>query len=291
MKSEHRHELETNSLASSLASLPATIKLHGNKILTVLAIVLLVVAGIRYKRSQDEAAAQAVRQSLATAWTVIRNIQGVNQQPVLDNAETDIKAAVQNVIDTADASDHAQLANAYQALGQLYWTLAVQSPIATTGPSTQPTTRPTNYFDLSRDAYQKVISSYPDQAQSVIASRFALAAIAEEKHEWAAAREQYQQVIESDKALPTDKALAEEQISSLEKLENPLLLIPASQPVAVEPTTAPALTDFPSLQIGPTPTTSPSTVPAAVPATAPTTVPAAAPATTAPTTTPAMQPK
>ncbi|GIW76957.1 MAG: hypothetical protein KatS3mg104_2020 [Phycisphaerae bacterium] len=153
MKSEHRHELKTNSLAEALANLPQTLKTHANKILTVLAVVLLIIAGVRYKRSQDEAARAQVRQSLATAWTILGNIQGVREPAVLDQAETDVKSAAQNVIETADASDHPLLASAYQALGQLYWTLAIQSPLATTQPTTQPSTRPTNYLEMSEQAY------------------------------------------------------------------------------------------------------------------------------------------
>lgn len=283
MKSEHRHELETNSLAASLATLPETLKTHSNKILTVLAIVLLVVAGIRYKRSQDAAAADAVRQSLASAWSALERVQSIGSMPfpipdaqkqtMLDAAETDVKAAAQNVIDTADASDHAQLASAYQALGQLYWTLSIYSPIATTGPSTQPTTRPTNYLDMSRDAYQKIVTSYAEQTQPLISARFGLAAIAEEKRDWKTAREEYQKVIESEHALATDKSLAEDRVAGLDKLQNPLLLIPASQPVMPEtmPTALPELTPLPSLDMGPTP--APSTQPVATPTTKPTTAP------------------
>lgn len=285
MKSEHRHELETNSLAASLANLPETLKTHSNKILTVLAIVLLVVAGIRYKRSQDDAAAQLVRQSLASAWSALERVQSLGSMPfpmpdeqkqnMLDTAETDVKSAAQNVIDTADPTDHAQLASAYQALGQLYWTLALHSPIATTGPSTQPTTRPTNYLDLSKDAYQKVVTSYADQPQAVIASRFALAAIAEDKHDWKTARDEYQQIIESQDALAMDKSLAESRVASLDKLETPLLLIAASQPVAPEtmPAVVPEIAPLPSLEMGPVP--SPSTVPTTLPTTKPTTRPGA----------------
>lgn len=250
MKSEHRHELKTNSLAEALANLPKTLKTHANKILTVLAVVLLIIVGVRYKRSQDESARAQVRQSLATAWTILGNIQGVREPAVLDQAETDVKSAAQNVIETADASDHALLASAYQALGQLYWTLATQSPLATT----QPTTRPTNYLEMSEQAYTRILSDFSDQSQAVIAARLALAAIAEEKRDWDLARQHYQKVIESSEALPTDKLLAENRLASLSELQTPLLLIPASQPVhtpttqnqIIEPVTTPSSTTLPT---------------------------------------------
>lgn len=262
MKSEHRHELKTNSLAEALANLPQTLKTHGNKILTVLAIVLLIIAGVRYKRSQDEAARIQVRQSLATAWTILGNIQGVREPSVLDQAEIDVKSAAQNVIDTADASDHAILASAYQALGQLYWTLATQSPLASTQPATQPATRPTNYLELSEQAYTRILSDFADQPQAVIAAHLALAAIAEEKHLWDMAQQHYQKVIESADALPTDKRLAQNRLASLKDLQNPLLLIPASQPV--RPDTTPA-TQAVERETTFSPTTLPTTVPTTQP--------------------------
>lgn len=240
MKSEHRHELKTNSLAEALSNLPQTLKTHGNKILTVLAVVLLIIAGVRYKRSQDEAARAQVRQSLAAAWTILGNIQGVREPSVLEQAENDVKSAAQNVIETADASDHPLLASAYQALGQLYWTLATQSPLATTQPATQPSTRPTNYLEMSEQAYTRILTDFSDQPQAVITAHLALAAIAEEKRNWDLARQHYQQVIESAEALPTDKRLAENRLAGLKELQTPLLLIPASQPVN-PPTTQQAI--------------------------------------------------
>ncbi len=293
MKSEHRHELQTNSLASSVASLPETLKKHSSKILTVLAIALLVVAAIRYKRSQDAMADASVRQSLASAWNgldmlrnTLRNLEQMRMflppeqvkeelQKVLDAAESDVKSSVQSVIDVSDAgSDKPQLASAYAALGQLYWTMSNESPLASTGPATQPTTRPTNYLDLSRDAYLKIVTDYSDQKQPVVAARFALAAIAENKNDWKTARDQYKAIIESTDVMPTDKVMAERRIADVDHFEKPLLLLPASQPVEPPPpTTAPAagLTELPSFDLGPV--TPPSTQPTTAPTTAPTTQP------------------
>jgi tetratricopeptide (TPR) repeat protein len=275
MKSEHRHELETNSLASTIVTAPETLRKYSSKILTVIAIALLIVAAVRYKKNQDAAAAMQVRQSLAIAWNAVQQIQHIGQmaffmepgqkQTMLEAAETEVKTAVQSVVDVSDTqSDQAQLASAYLALGELYWVLANESELATLTASTQPTTRPTNYLDLSQNAFEKIVSQYPTQSLSVVASRFSLAAIAENRRDWKSAREQYKAIIEADFASPEKKAMAEARIALVDELENPILLLPASQPfVAPQADTGvPGLTELPSLEVGPTvPTTKPATKP------------------------------
>ncbi len=286
MDSQHRHELKTNALAEGITNLPDTFRKHSSKLLTVLAIILLIVAAVRYKRSQDVVRETEIAQSLASGLSALGELQNqVNspqgfflflpkeeQQKIFDAAETDVKAAVEKVVNESNPKgDQARLATAYATLGDLYWILANHSPIATAGPATQPTTRPTNYIDLARDAYQRVIKDFSSQTQTVITARLGLAAVAENKHDWKAARDEYRAIIESTSALAADKLMAERRIARIDQFEKPLLLLPASQPVRDEPTTLPAgagLTEFPSLDMTvpvpatqPTPTTAPATQP------------------------------
>ena len=277
MDSQHRHELKTNALASGLTSLPELFRKHSSKLLTVVAIVLLVVAAVRYKRSQDAVREMEVSQSLASGLASLAELNSriysplgllsEERQKMCDDAETNVKTAVEKVVNESDPKhDAGRLATAYAALGDLYWTLANHSPIATTQPATQPTTRPTHYLDLSRDAYLKVTKDFADQTQIVTAARFALAAIAENKRDWNAARGEYRAILESTTVLAADKLMAERRIAGVDELEKPLLRLPASQPVIDLPTTAPSapisLTPLPSLDMTiPVPATQPTTKP------------------------------
>lgn len=278
MKSEHRHELQTNTLASFMANLPQTLQKHSSKILTVAAVILLVVAVNNYRKSQREATRIEVQDALAKAWESLDELRAGSPTPATQ-LEAQIRSAVQKVLDDADPkTDRALLANAWLVTGDMYWALAteVQSDASapgansTTPPTTQATTKPaseTDHLRKSAEAYQKVVDEYNDQSQQLATARFSLAAIAETRRDFEAARTQYKQLIESSTVTPSHKVMAENRIARLSELEKPLLLLPATRPTSefggFDPASMPdELLDTPMLPPGPIGPVGPSTQPA-----------------------------
>jgi hypothetical protein len=128
------------------------------------------------------------------------------------------------------------------AKGDLNWTLAnlPELPGASTQPNLQVTRDPKDLIKAAEDAYQTVLSKYSDQQAAAIAARFGLAAIAENRGDWDAAKKQYETVA-STANVP--QAYLEQARIRLQKLPE------LQQPVKIEmPTTMPALTDFPTTQ-------------------------------------------
>ncbi|MBC7783783.1 MAG: hypothetical protein H7144_08075 [Burkholderiales bacterium] len=283
MKSEHRHELQTNSLAATMTNLPELLRKHSSKIMTVLAIVLLIVAAVRYRRNQVAEREEGVRIALATAWNTLTELQRMSPAPnpqrakMIQDAEADIRGSVQKVLDEADpATDRSRLASAWQVSGDLYWLLANQPDApSTTQPTTQSTQSPTtqsasSHLDRAEAAYTRIVSDYADQPIPATVARFGLAAIAENRRDWTKARQQYKALIEASGTAGASKAMAEKRISMLDNLQKPLLLLPPEAPV-------PAL-DLSNRQSGPFAPTfdipllgNSGTTP--VPATAPSTAP------------------
>lgn len=297
MKSEHRHELESNSLAGFLHNLPQHLRTHSNKILLVLAGVLLVFAGMRYRENQKIEQDNQARQALANAWETVRIVRDElpleflgrpgSAASLAQRREDLIEQGNQNaqrvLSDSDKSTDAARMASAWLARGELYWALAhlPELPGAATQPSLAPKTSAAEALDIAANAYQTILREFGDQVQPVIAARLGLAAIAETKRDFAGARQQYQSLIDSEQTSRNDKQLAQARLNKLADLEKPLLLLPATQP-ATQPgftdtrPNAPGLPPLPPLESTldiPLPATQPATETAPAASTAPTTQP------------------
>jgi len=248
---------------------------HGTKVLLVVAAALLVFAAIRYKRNQEAQKAFEVQSALVRAWQGVEQVQNQMYSPLPSTAEfasmraqqeNDVNQNVQAVLDNADASaDAPRIASAWLARGELFWALAHIQSEPTTAPASQlATSQPTkDYLSLAATAYNKIVSDYSAQIEPLTLARFGLGAVAEEHHDIAAARQQYQAIIDNAATSAPDRAMATKRLANLNSLEKPLLLLPATQPTTA-PATAPALPSFggslPNLNLGPiAPATAPST--------------------------------
>lgn len=292
MKSEERHELQRNDLATSLTDLPGLWRRHGNKVLIVLTAVLLIFWAVRYKRQQAAVRAEQTRQALANAWAGVGQVSQLANLPISgemlkmrQNTENEVNQAVALVTDDTDAPA-GQVAWAWLARGQMYWDLAhapAPEPKATTQPTTQSTTQAATapasqpaeksadeYLTLSSNAFNQVVNNFPKETTAVTIARYGLAAIAEEKRDFAEARKQYQAISATENFLtpttspsnPVAKSMAESRLEMLNKLEKPTLLLPATQPVAVPPSSddlLKSLGNMGNMQLGPmTPPAAPS---------------------------------
>jgi hypothetical protein len=309
MNSEHRHELKRNELATGISDVPGLIKKHGSKLLLVLTFVLLAFAVVRYRNNQAAEQEQVVYSSLGTANNAIMQLQrqeqtymqqqmqiaqlrnspmwatlgdaekqqlgGSNPEALVrmrQQTESEVRAAVQSVIDSADPDTHqAALAGAWEAQGELYWHLATGLPVetpATTQPAATTQKSPAEYLTLAKQAYTHVLESYPKQTRSVANARMSLAAIAETEGDFEAARKQYQAVIDASDSPAMEKAVAISRIAQLDDLAKPMLLAapkpPATQPAAgLPPALGPNLPIMPSFTPPPAlgnggPTTTPA---------------------------------
>jgi hypothetical protein len=250
MKSERRHELHTNSLAQLLTRAPELLREHGSKVLLGIIILLLVIILIHQRTRRN-------REQLDTGWSSISNARFNIQRLRLLQAQlksaNDIAAARKQLIESSSSaltsvigSDNPTLAaEAYLLRGHLHWTLAnlPQLPEATTQPSLKLEGSAQDFLTRAEEAYQKVIRVYADQPLGVGNARFGLAAIAENRHDWARAKSLYEEVKNDPKTIPSYKILADLKIAALDQINTPVYIVPTSQPAApavATPATAPA---------------------------------------------------
>ena len=250
MKSERRHELHTNSLATFITRLPELLREHGSKVLLGIIILLLIIILVHQRTRRN-------REQLDTGWSSISNarftLQRLGLLPAQLKSANDIAAARKQLIESCSsvltsvvASDNPTLAaEAYLLRGDLNWTLAnlPELPEAATQPYLKLEGSAQDFLTRAEEAYQKVIRTYPDQPISVGNARFGLAAIAENRRDWARAKSLYEEVKNDPKTIPSYKILADLKIAALDQINTPVYIVPTSQPAApavAAPTTAPA---------------------------------------------------
>ncbi len=254
MKSERRHELKTNSLSLMLLDLPGTIKDNASNILLFLFIILLGVALYYYRsNSQQKAVAVAVegisdsREAITTIENLPNNMlrqTGRFDPDMYGKARQELSAnaasSIAQVLTTA--RDPHSLAEALVAQGDLNWTLAnsPEFPGATTRPYLKTEATPTEYLKKASDAYQDVLAKYPGEKHAVIAAHFGLAAIAENQHNWDAAKSQYDALLSDPTLTSAYHDLAQQRQQELASLSKPARLgNPTTTPVLSIPTSTP----------------------------------------------------
>jgi hypothetical protein len=143
---------------------------------------------------------------------------------------TDIREALERV--KQNATDRAELAEGLIARGDLNWQMAhlPELPGATTRPSLQLDQKVSESLDNAEAAYRQVLNDYPDQKLPVITAHFGLAAIAEDRHKWGAAADQYNAIITNATAPPSFKDEAKSRLQMLSEIETPVYIaVPTTQ--------------------------------------------------------------
>ena len=130
-------------------------------------------------------------------------------------------------------------ARAARLQGDYFWALA-------TLPQPRPATRPAGEFEAARPAddllddaaaaYRSVVAEHADSAVSVRAALFGLAAVAEERGDFEAAGEAYDELLERDDLPPVQERLAEARRSLLPRLSTVSRLAAASSAPPRSPT-------------------------------------------------------
>jgi hypothetical protein len=257
MKAQRRHELKQNSLIATLRQLPTTIKQYQSQIALVVVVIALAVVLIRYKiNSAAERLAEA-QASLGIAGDDLSRLR--QTQP---NPRDDSKAIMQEremlfsegVKEADDALEKAPLskeslrAQALLTKGDLNFEVAnaPEFPGAATEPSLRPSESDQQLLDDAYEAYSQVVQNYPNQTSDVTQAHFGLGAVAEDRAvlnggsdpaQWAAAKQQFQAVLDSD-APAGFKNLASQQMQLLPQLQRPLMteLSALTSPASTQPT-------------------------------------------------------
>lgn len=282
MKAERRHELQQSDLAKVIKGAPSFWQQSGGRWLIAAVAVLVIALLIRYRMNSSRVELTQAEDRLAIARGATSGLG--EMAPYIQFAPPDQLASQRNafyadanaaILEAAEASDDPKIqAEALVARGDLDWALATmpQIPGATTRPSLLFRKEPKELFTSASESYKAVLDNFSNQLHSAVAARFGLAAIAENRREYDAAKTQYDKILVDARDYPSYVNLANERLRVLTELRNPAILAtPATtQAVAdvlVPPTTAPAG------PLAPVPATT-QTAAAALPA----------PAATAPTT-------
>jgi hypothetical protein len=268
MKAQRRHELKQNTLAHSLENLPEFGRQHGTKILLVVMIGLAVALLIRSRISSSRAAEEQAAYALSHGREAVEQLQANAGRLAPAGAQEISKIVDKSVQDVLDASDDPRMiAEARILQGDLNWQLAAlpEPPGATTRPELALPRSDEQLLEAAAAAYRAAVEERNAPRESVVTARLGLAAVAENRRQWDAAKEQYQKVLDDPNTPKPLKDLAAAALTRLEILRKP--------PLLAAPATAPSLPGATQ------PSTTASTTAPTQPATAPTTTPTTHPQT------------
>jgi len=165
---------------------------------------------------------------------------------VIQTKQNEADSSISNILNNPDADAHTR-AQAFVMRGNLYWELANLPPLpgSTGQPSLQLSESSDALLQKSWDAYQEVIknSTYADQHEQLDGAHLGLAAIAENRNDWATAQKELEAVENDPSALTVLAAEAKLQIGLLPEMQKKLFLAPptGNAPVVVGPS-APVVT-------------------------------------------------
>ena len=301
MKGRRRHELQENELAKVIKKAPTFWQEFGGRGLLFAVAILAIALLIRYRISSSRAATASAVENLNNARESISQLQNSVrfQLPPLELAtqrRTIFSDAGQALEQATNLADDAKLqAEAHLARGDLNWTLAnlPELPGAATQPSLKIARDPAELLKAAEDAYQTVLSKYADQQHAAIAAHFGLAAIAENRSQWDAAKKEYEAVATMKNVPQAYLEQARIRLQKLPELQQPVTIAaPATMPnwAALQaaastmpssplppgiaaPTTLSATKPSPP-GVAPAPVKPPATAPKPSPTTAPATSPA-----------------
>ena len=259
---------------------------YGNTALTVLLLALAAFLFVRWRLKTAEVARNGLAEQLSAAAQSVRHVddarllypdgrlvsEGVSAKGIANvvQAKQAADARLTDVINAA--TDDARVrAAALMLRGDLNWSLAnlPTPPASSSDPALRLPDPPDVLLKRSADAYAEAAAAAGDDPTVVGPAHLGMAAVAENRGDWAEARKQLEAVTNDSKAVAVLSTRAKDELAGLPALQRPLYLeVPAVATTA--PTTGPST----GPTTGPT-TTAVMTLPVQVPPTliTPTTVP------------------
>lgn len=230
MKAQRRRELKSNSLIWHLQGLPEKIKQYQSQISLVVILLALGVVLIQYRMRTAAERLDAAQNGVAQA---TENLARLRQMGMPEhNGDLFMKEREDFYAEGVEQADEAlqkapdnqpQLkAHALLAKGDLSYEMAnfPELPGAATQPALRPSESTDDLLSAASDAYTQALQTYGDVPNVAVAARFGLAAVAENRGQWDAARDQYQAIIASDAAQPY-KDYAKTRLDILPQLQQP----------------------------------------------------------------------
>ncbi len=260
MKAERRHELKTNSLMQRLRLFPQFVSQYQSQIALVSVLIALAIVLVRYRMSSAEQRLTEARQSLSIASDDLQRLEnpmrGTDALMFMKAREDSYSEGLQQADEALQKAPDSQPALKAQALilkGDFNFNMAnfPELPGAATQPSLRPAESEESLLSNASDAYTEVIQKYAGERFAVTAAHFGLAAVAENRGAWDAAKAQYQAILDSDAEAPY-KTLANMRLGLLGQLEQPAAVdLSAAAPAPAEtPATQPMTATQPSSRPG-----------------------------------------
>ncbi len=255
MKAERRHDLKTNTLATTIVELPNFWKLHGTKILFALVALVAIALLVQYRMQSRADASVRALQGLSAAHERINQLRSpmlLMRQPaaVIDEIRANSELADAALTDVLTLSPDSKIkAEALVARGDLNLLLAhiPSLPEATTRPALQKALSNEEYLKRAQDAYSQVLGNtqYLEHRASAITAHFGMAAIYEDRAEWKDAEVEYRKILDDKTAPRVLQLLAQRRVlDELPAMQaSPLLgstTAPAVSSSTTQATTAPA---------------------------------------------------
>ncbi len=231
MKSERRHELTHNALQQQLVNLLAFLKKNANYFAWgLLAAALIVIAIVWFvRRGEDE------RNRLQAAWD---SVMESRSSPQADAKQLDSRISI--LADLAGQSKNKYVQRqATLALGDAYAEKLV------TGEKPLDAAQETECTSKAAEYYSKVISQYGEYPDEVAAAHYGLARLAETRHDWKAAGEQYNEALKIAPEGSIVNVLAKQAIGELPQLQQPVKMA-ATAPAESQPASQAASTSVPT---------------------------------------------
>jgi hypothetical protein len=221
MKKRRRQDLRTNELAQSLSELGDFFNRYGTYVLAAAAVIMVIIVSVWYTAYSREG-------SRRRAW---------ERFYTLENFEPEQQLAGYRQL-AEESPDTVLSASAWLKLGDTAWNES-QSPETLSNSE-----RRDELLRTARQAYEQVTRMSGVDGDVVAAARLGLAAVAEENHEVAAARQLYQVVRDAPGSAHTGlDRLAETALASLDQMGEPVTFAPAMRPPA-----APSASASPAVQ-------------------------------------------
>jgi hypothetical protein len=221
MKKSRRQDLRTNELAQTLSDLGDFFNRYGTYVLAGAAVLMVAIVSVWYTTYSRES-------SRRRAW---------ERFYALENFEPEQQLAGYRQL-AEESPDTVLSASAWLKLGDAAWKES-QTPETLSNPE-----RRDELLRTARQAYEQVTKMSGVNGDVVDAARFGLAAVAEERHDVAAARQLYQDVRDAPGSAHTGMdRLAETALASLDQIGGPVTFAPA----LVAPT-APGASASPTMQ-------------------------------------------
>ena len=220
---------------------------YGNAAATVLLLAAAVYFIVRWRMNSADAARNAMSNELSMARTMVMSLeksQFERSSPQMlaatrDQTSAAATAAITNVLN--GGGDAAQRAAALIARGDLNWNLAnlPELPGAATQPALRSPEDPSLMLGKAESAYQQVLSDslFSDQKDALASAHLGLAAIAENRGDWAKAKAQLQAVIDKASDTPVAATLAQQQLTAMPMLMQPIPLVTLAPPALPKPFT------------------------------------------------------